>query len=67
MTTEDPAFQEGLKGYAIRQAILREDLEKHFRRIWNDTSRYIALADGNDNYISMDSESVLCSTSGTTK
>ena len=58
----DPTFQEGLKAYAIRQATLREPLEKQFRRVWNDTQRYIELADGNKNCVEMYSEHLLCTT-----
>lgn len=62
MRVDDPTFQEGLKAYAIRQATLREDLEKHFRQVWNDTRRYIDLAGGINDCVKIYSEPLLCTT-----
>ncbi|KAF8442225.1 hypothetical protein L210DRAFT_3397494 [Boletus edulis BED1] len=54
MTVDDPALQQGLKAYAIRQATLMEDLAMQFQRMWNDTERYIMLADGHSDGVEMD-------------
>ncbi|KAF8137103.1 hypothetical protein EV363DRAFT_1156356 [Boletus edulis] len=44
--TDDPALQEGLKAYALRQAALRQDLANHFEHIWRNTQSYIEAGGG---------------------
>lgn len=44
--TDDPALKEGLKAYALRQAVLREDLRKCFEHVWRNTERYIEIGSG---------------------
>lgn len=46
ITTDDPALQEGLKAYALRQAALRQDLANHFEHIWRNTQSYIEAGGG---------------------
>ena len=48
VTTEDPALEEGLRAYALRQAALRADLAQHFAHIWQDTRKYIEIGGGID-------------------
>ncbi|KIK77166.1 hypothetical protein PAXRUDRAFT_393130 [Paxillus rubicundulus Ve08.2h10] len=43
--TNDPAVDEGLKAYALRQAALRVELGKYFTRTWCDTEKYSELGD----------------------
>ncbi|KAF8129567.1 hypothetical protein EV363DRAFT_1451098 [Boletus edulis] len=61
VATDNPALEEGLKAYALRQAALRHDLEKRFTHLWRDSQRFIALGT-EDNTIANDAVALLSMT-----
>ncbi|KAF8426143.1 hypothetical protein L210DRAFT_3615035 [Boletus edulis BED1] len=61
VAADNPALEEGLKAYALRQAALRHDLEKRFTHLWRDSQRFIALGT-EDNTIANDAAALLSMT-----
>lgn len=50
---DNPVFEEGLNAYAQQQATLKVDLEKHFIHVWRNMQRYVDIANGDTDCITL--------------